>query len=1527
VATCGGQPQLPWRLSAAFLASLTLLLSLSAAPGADAQYKASGYQPLEGEPFFLLSDRSFGPTEIAQVRLEVANGSYGMSQVTEYGGVDVVLYRVPRPIEFLKQQKNLHRVRVAGLAREEGLANTWAHLWDRWYQATRLAWRKVFTPEARTAVTDKAPELKTSRPLPTRFEHAPQWQPLSGFDLVSRFRYPVHRAQPIRPPEGVKLQGSSSEFMPPTEGNVMIPLGRLRPGLYLVEGSVGGYRATSLVFVSDSVAITKTSSGEMLVWTAGRAGGAAVPGVQLAWSDGAGVLQSGTSDKSGLFHFVHAVPERSYVFGEDPLGGVFISEAFYYDSEIYDTKIYAVTDRPLYRPGDQVSVKFVGRRFLSARESAPVPQGPIALTVFDPGGVPVASQRLQLSPATGADTSFRLPENAGGGGYELRFTFDGNAYGAAFRVAEYQKPHFEITLVPDKADLKTGEEIRGHLQLSYPDGKPVKQADVQLSVRAQQLTMVDGELGYYGQFPVKLSSDALRSDDHGLVPFVLPAATQPSRYVLTISATDGAAYRVKTTRELLVERGQSAYRLRALLQFSDPGETVSFEIQPIGTPQAPAASWDWVRLEDQHRESGTLGATPGRLELTFKESGSYTVELRDARGNLVAGTQHWISGGGVKPPTGSISLVASREKCRPGETVDILISFPEPVDEALLTLERDRVEEAALLSGTTGWVHARRVAATQWRARLRVRADFAPNITFSVAYVKNGDYVFQNQGLQVEQTRVDVALHPDKAAYAPGETVSVEVATTMGGRAVPATVAVGVVDEMIYALQPEIAPDIYDFFYHPRRNNVRTAASLSFIGYDLAASRAKGAPEQHAVSQRRVKVLERPRREDVDTAYWQPALRTDARGQARFTFVMPDSLTRWRITGRAFTADGIVGQRTAQLRSARDLYVKWTSPTWMRQGDQPIASIAVFNESDREQIADLQVSGPGVAHTERLTLKPGATYVALPLAAMVGDGSIRVALSRNGKEADALETRFQRLPAAWRTPHSLVLELKDAATPLALPADARNVRMTFAPTAAAQFGRVIDDLLEYPYGCIEQTASRMIPLSLAIEALGDAPPQVGDRLRQQLAGQRLRLAYMAGPKAMFTWWGSETTGDPFLTAYAYYADWLAVRALGLELPREHWSRMNDVYAADGYKLPPVQRALMLHFMQQTGLPVKGLVEGLLSDLQKHSPDVVVGVPRNRLSLLTSPIMSEPDSALSNALALAVADGMVRREKLTPPPALEVAAEKAYVALDASTLPLAHALLLANGRRPASEAAGVLEAVTAEMATMERALTLAFVRGALAGSAAEVPSPSTPEGAWRGTPTLTGTVRWSWPNLPVPTELRLPSAPARPLSAVVQFDSASASASALPVGIERTLYRVKKSGAEGYELETLPPGAALSTNELYLDEIRVTPTGRPLRYAMLEVALPPGASVESTTWGIDLPDRDGKLRGLERARHQATRDGYVVPVDGLSEPTALRHLVRLAQRGSFVLPPARLYRMYQPEARGVEAGAARRWEVR
>ena len=47
-----------------------------------------------------------------------------------------------------------------------------------------------------------------------------------------------------------------------------------------------------------------------------------------------------------------------------------------------------------------------------------------------------------------------------------------------------------------------------------------------------------------------------------------------------------------------------------------------------------------------------------------------------------------------------------------------------------------------------------------------------------------------------------------------------------------------------------------------------------------------------------------------------------------------------------------------------------------------------------------------------------------------------------------------------------------------------------------------------------------------------------------------------------------------------------------------------------------------------------------------------------------------------------------------------------------------------------------------------------------------------------------------------------------------------------------------------------------------------------------------------------------------------------------ESISVRHLVRFAQRGQFNVPPIRLHRMYDPEAKALDtSGAWARWDVK
>ncbi|WP_082356734.1 alpha-2-macroglobulin family protein [Pseudomonas nunensis] len=1497
---------------------LVLVLPFSAVNAEDT-VEPSGYTPVAGESFFLLADSSFASDEQAMVRLEAPGRDYRRFRMEPYGGADIRVYRIDKPLDFLKRQKNLHRVVSDGQFKGEGLSNTLAYLWDNWYRKSRRVMQRAFSYESRKQVTEEVPELKmgTAIAAPTPYDAQPQFALIPGLPVVSQFRYPLWEAKPIQPPAGVNLAGSSSEFVSVAPGNVYIPLGHLKPGLYLVEALIGKYRATTMVFVSNTVAVSKIAGDELLVWAARKHEGSSVPKVNVLWTDGLGVMSSGATDADGLLRLKHVSPERSFVIGEDEEGGVFVSENFYYDSEIYDTKLYAFTDRPLYRPGDWVSLKIVGREFKNARDSVAPTAADVNVTVLDATGTALQSLALKLDSKSGTQGRFQLPDNAVAGGYELRFSYKDQAYSSAFRVAEYIKPHFEISLNLAKQDYRTGEPVKGSLVLLYPDGKPVADAKLTLSLRAQQLSMVDNELQYLGQFPIELTSTELTTDAKGNATLDLPAADKPSRYMLTVFASDGAAYRVKTTKEILIDRGAASFSLRAPQRFSAVGDKVAFRyVNEGGSEQSKAvtpSSYSWVRLEDQTTGDGKLTAKDKGFSLAFDRPGTYNLTLKDDHGRVVGATGHSVTGEGVKAVPGTVEIVLDKPEYKAGDEAMALITFPEPISDALLSLERDKVEATALLSKGADWLKMEKLSETQYRARIAVKDNFAPNLTFSVLYTKGGQYSFQNAGIKVITPQIDVAIATDKESYQPGDTVSVDLSTQFAGKPIPAHLTVSVVDEMIYALQPEVAPTIDQFFYHPRRNNVRTSASLSFISYDVALPGSPGAPGKANRSERGVKVLERPRREDVDTAAWQPELITDANGKTRFTFKMPDSLTRWRITARAIADDGQVGQKKQFVRSEKPLYLKWSGPTKFRTGDKPNLGVFAFSQAEKPVKAELVIHYGGAEQRVPVTLNNGINYIALPSFALAS-GDWTAELVQDGRTADALAVRLTATGEGWQVTQSQSLDVASGDTPLTLPADATDIRLRLDDSPQALFRSALDDLLSYPYGGVEQTASRLLPLSIAYPSLS-SNPQIRDRLRLIMQNSRLRLVQMAGPSASFTWWGMDGEPDAFLTAYAYYADWYASKALELSLPPEHWQRVLEVYSKQAKNTPLLQRALILSFAKQMQLPVNTLLSGLMDDLAKAGDGSAANLMDDGEDSL---VMSDPDSALGLAAARALTASLAKQSKVTLPDAFNRQLPDAQQRLAVSSQPFAEALNLSLQAFDQAHAQQLLQRLLPQQSTLERALALSWLQRSI-----EQASPTialAPGEGWKKRYGDTGEMYWTWQGAtPVPPVLSLAGTQERPLRAALSYQTKQPAIDPMAVTITRRLSRLVP-GDEAFEFKLEAVGTKpLSSDSLYLDEVIITSkAAKPLRYGMIEVPLPPGADVERTTWGIKLMGKAGtEPTALEKARFEPGQLAYAIPVDALSGELRVRHLVRFSQKGQFNLPPVRFTQVYAPQHQAQE----------
>ena len=169
-------------------------------------------------------------------------------------------------------------------------------------------------------------------------------------------------------------------------------------------------------------------------------------------------------DRFGAFGFANRTFGEAQIGG--PLGAV-------------QMKAYAVSDRPVYRPGDEVHLKGWYRRAGYALPADAVePQRRLKVVVNDPRGEEVVSKEVEANDAGAFNFSLELGDEATLGSYTLRVgeagRFDQTQRSPLnFRVEEYRKPEFEVTVDAPAEPIVLGEEFTAAVRAEYLFGGPV----------------------------------------------------------------------------------------------------------------------------------------------------------------------------------------------------------------------------------------------------------------------------------------------------------------------------------------------------------------------------------------------------------------------------------------------------------------------------------------------------------------------------------------------------------------------------------------------------------------------------------------------------------------------------------------------------------------------------------------------------------------------------------------------------------------------------------------------------------------------------------------------------------------------------------------------------------------------------------------------------------------------------------------------------------------------------------------------
>ena len=635
-----------------------------------------------------------------------------------------------------------------------------------------------------------------------------------------------------------------------------------------------------------------------------------------------------------------------------------------------------------------------------------------------------------------------------------------------------------------------------------------------------------------------------------------------------------------------------------------------------------------VRKEVASHQILSTGA-PVRWSVPSQEGGTYQVEatLRDEdnQSNQSQLTS-WVAGG-KQPPRRDVdmqplTLIPNKPTYEPGEVAEVLVQSPFPRAQALVTLERHGLVSQQLLDLSSG-------SAT---LKIPLEEAFLPNLHLTVEAVGQeprsdgqGNKVVGappqpaqargslNLAISTESRKIQVEVAAAQPKSSPGErnALKLKLKDAAGQPLAQAEVAVLVVDEAVLALIGGDYADPWKLFYGLRPSEVyhegvrqwielalpselvapepemaggaiAAPSSAARDGFSLRESgeerMAKKAPAGRMAAPKPATPSQAPIRMRTDfsaLAFYAPRAISDAQGNLRLPFKLPDNLTRYRIVALAVAGPRLFGKGQASMVAQQPLSVRPSPPRFLNFGDRCELPIVIHNQSDRPvpvevavRVSNLKLdpSKAGVA----LTIPPGdRREVRFPIEAdQAGTARFQAAVT-SGDFADAVELEFPVWTPATSESFATygVLDEGASAQAVAPPADVFSqfggLEVSTSSTALAELTDAFLYLRSYPFECAEQISSRVLstvalePVLRAFEAPDMPTPS---QLKLSLAEDVKKLQGMQNSDGGWDYWKRDRPSVPYVSLHVTHA-LVRLQQAGYSLPESVLERALD-YARD-----------------------------------------------------------------------------------------------------------------------------------------------------------------------------------------------------------------------------------------------------------------------------------------------------------------------------------------------------------------------------
>jgi alpha-2-macroglobulin len=863
------------------------------------------------------------------------------------------------------------------------------------------------------------------------------------------------------------------------------------------------------------------------------------------------------------------------------------------------------TERGIYRPGDSVEVKGIVRREIPTGNAVPTGVG-VELVLSSPDGEEVSRKKLVTSRFGTFSTRVKVPRTASLGSWQLRAEGFGQDQGVSeyFEVAEYRPAEFKVSAESDRPSYVRGDTARFSVHGDYLFGAPMGKAPVRHTLQRSSTYFAppgsDDFVVSGAEFfdddeeesarAAELESATGKLDDKGSLEvtqkLALPAQRGPELVTLDAEVTDVSRQSLSGSTSAIVHPASFYVGLKVLDDYfvTAPGDvkTGVVAFSPKGdklsgkrvTVELVRRKWTLARQDTggghYHSVSRHVDAVVGRCSVTTSpapapcaikvpEGGFYLLRASatDEHENQALAAEGFYGIGAGSGAWGdndkaSLELALNKKEYKVGDTARVLVKSPFPEAEALITVERAGVYRTMKkkLVGTTPTVEV--PISDELRPNAFVSVHLvrgrtkAPPADRGKADVGAPQYRIGYAELRIdpEARRLKVTVKPKKSELSPGGQAEVSVAVRdAAGKPKAAEVTLYAVDEGVLSLIGYKTPDPLPVFTASRSLQVATLESresLAKLGLDLGSLLGldKGRDGGGGGESRSA------RRDFRQSAYFNPALVTDARGLAQVSFKMPESLTTFRLMAVATTVDDRYGYGESRVVTSKRLMARPALPRFLRTGDTMQAGVVLSSKAfgPAKVTVTANVKGVELAGDPQKVVDLGrdaSVEVRFPMRAKsAGTARFRFDVKAEG-ESDAVEverevsvpTVMESVALYGETEKASGEQLGDLG---AIRRDVGKLHLALSSTALVGLDAGMEQLMEYPYGCTEQLSSQLMPLvplrELAKDFHFDLPKNVDAVVDKTIASILSRQRSDGG----FGMWPDSPESSPWASTYAIW---------------------------------------------------------------------------------------------------------------------------------------------------------------------------------------------------------------------------------------------------------------------------------------------------------------------------------------------------------------------------------------------------------